>query len=106
MPIRSPTVEASNRLQELGVAVGRVVSVSEHAGARAPSYLLTVDLGTQGRHECSVPQGTYEPADLEGTQIVCARDGDELIVLAARSHGGGFVLLRPDRDVEDGTIVA
>ena len=99
-------MEASNRLQELGVAVARVVDVSEHAGARAPSYLLTVDLGPQGRHECSVPQGTYEPPDLEGTQIVCAREGDELIVLAARSHGGGFVLLRPDRDVEDGTIVA
>lgn len=99
-------MEASNRLQEFGIAIGRVVSVAEHAGARAPSYLLTVDLGAQGRHECSVPQGTYEPADLEGTQIVCARDGDELIVLAARSHGGGVVLLRPDKDVEDGTIVA
>ena len=99
-------MEAGNRLQELGVAVGRIVAVSEHAGARAPSYLLTVDLGPQGRHECSVPQGAYEPADLEGTQIVCAREGDGLIVLAARSHGGGVVLLRPDKDVEDGTIVA
>ena len=99
-------MEAGNRLQELGVSVGRIVAVGEHPGARAPAFLVTVDLGPQGRHECSVPQGTYEASDLEGTQVVCARDGEDVVVLAARSHAGGLVLLRPDREVEDGTIVA
>ena len=99
-------MEASNRLQELGVSVGRIVAVSEHPGARAPAFLVTLDLGPQGRHECSVPHGTYEAGDLEGTQVVCARDGDDVVVLAARSHAGGLVLLRPDREVENGTIVA
>lgn len=99
-------MEAGNRLQELGVSVGRIVAVAEHAGARAPSYLLIVDLGASGRHECSIPRGEHEASDLEGTQVVCARDGDDLLVLAAHSHSQGLVLLRPERDVEDGTIVA
>ena len=99
-------MEAGNRLQELGVSIGRIVAVVEHPGGRAPAFLVTVDLGAQGRHECSVPHSTYEARDLEGTQVVCARDGDDIVVLAARSHAGGVVLLRPDREVEDGTIVA
>jgi tRNA-binding EMAP/Myf-like protein len=96
----------AEELQRLGVAVGRVVAVAEHPGARAPAYLLTIDLGSQGRHECSVPRGDYDAAELQGAQVVCARDGDEYAVLAAHSHARGAVLLRPDREVEDGSVVA
>jgi tRNA-binding EMAP/Myf-like protein len=99
-------VALAEELQRLGVIVGRVVEVSEHAGARAPAYLLTIDLGTQGVYECSVPRGDYKEAELEGAQVVCARDGDEYVVLAAHSHAHGVVLLRPDREVEPGSIVA
>jgi hypothetical protein len=98
-------MELSEQLQELGLTVGRIVAVADHIGARAPSYLLTVDVGPQGRHECSIPKSGYEIGELGGTQIVCARRGDELVVLAAHSHAGGTVLLRPDRDVEDGSVV-
>ena len=93
-------------LQRLGVVVGRVVAVTPHPGARAPAYLLTVDLGSHGRYECSVPRGDYDPEELEGAQLVCARDGDEYAALAAHSHAQGTVLLRPDREVEDGSVVA
>lgn len=93
-------------LQQLGLIVGRVVAVTPHSGARAPAYLLTVDLGPQGRHECSVPRGDYEPAELEGAQVVCARDGDEYVVVGAHSHAHGLVLLRPDREIEDGSVVS
>jgi hypothetical protein len=99
-------VSLAEELQRLGITVGRVVDVSEHAGARAPSYLLTIDLGPQGRHECSVPRGDYEPPELEGAQVVCAREGDEYVILAAHSHAHGVVLLRPDREVEPGSVVA
>lgn len=98
-------MELSEQLQQLGLTVGRIVAVVDHVGARAPSYLLTVDVGPQGRHECSIPRSDYELGDLEGTQIVCARRGEELVVLAAHSHAGGIVLLRPERDVEEGTVV-
>lgn len=95
----------TDQLQELGLAVGRIVGVAEHPGARAPAYLLTVDLGSQGRHEASVVRGDYEPDELRGMQVVCAREGEELFVLAAHSHAGGLVFVRPDRDVEPGSIV-
>jgi tRNA-binding protein len=93
-------------LQRLGVIVGRIVAVSEHPGARAPAYLLTIDLGPQGEHECSVARGDYAAEELDGAQVVCARDGDEYAVLAAHSHAHGVVLLRPDREIEPGSIVA
>ena len=98
-------MELSDQLQELGLIVGRVVAVTAHPGARAPSYLLTIDLGPQGTHECSIPGAGYEPGGLEGTQVVCALRGDELMVLAAHSHASGVVLVRPGRDVEEGSIV-
>jgi len=85
--------------------VGRVVAVEEPPGARAPSYLLTVELGPRGRLDASVERGSYDRQELEGAQVVVALRGDEAVVLAARSHAAGAVLLRPDRDVEDGTIV-
>jgi len=85
--------------------VGTVVRVDEHPGARAPSLLLTVDLGPRGTHEAVLPTGTYEPAQLEGTQLVCRLETDGAAVAAAESHGKGFVLLRPDGEVEPGTLV-
>jgi tRNA-binding EMAP/Myf-like protein len=85
--------------------VGRVVAVEEHAGARAPAYLLRLDLGPRGEVETSVERGSYEREELEGVQVVVALRGEEALVLGARSHAAGLVLLRPDREVEDGAIV-
>lgn len=87
------------------LAAGRVVAVRKHPGARAPSLLLIIDLGPHGRHDVVLPTGDYEPGELEGSQILCRRDADKVVVVGAHSHGRGLVLLRPDREVEDGTIV-
>ncbi len=88
------------------LCVGRVIAVREHPGARAPSYLVTLDLGPHGRHDAVLPAADYEPGRLEGRQLLCRRDVDDVIVVAAHSHAGGLVLLGPDREVEDGTLVA
>jgi tRNA-binding EMAP/Myf-like protein len=84
--------------------VGRVVSVSDHPGARGPSYLVTVDLGGRGTREAQMEPGDYAKDELEGTFVVVSLD-DQPIVVAARSHGGPR-LVRPDGDVAPGTIVA
>ncbi len=84
--------------------VGRVLSVDDHPGARAPSYLLRVDLGGRGEREAQMEPGEYTKDELVGTLVVVSLD-DEAIVLAARSHGGPK-LVRPDGDVEPGTLVA
>jgi tRNA-binding EMAP/Myf-like protein len=86
------------------LVIGTVVRVDEHPGARAPSLLLTLDLGPHGTAEASL-FGHFEPHELEGTQLVCRRVNDGAVVVGAQSHGAGLVLLRPERDVEPGTLV-
>jgi tRNA-binding EMAP/Myf-like protein len=88
------------------LVVGRVVAVEEHAGARAPSYLLRLDLGPRGDAETAVERGSYKREELEGAQVVVALRGEEALVLGARSHAAGLVLVRPDREVEDGAVVS
>jgi tRNA-binding EMAP/Myf-like protein len=85
--------------------VGRVLEAEDHPGARAPSYLLRVDLGGRGVREAQMEPGDYDKDELVGTLVVLSID-EEPIVLAARSHAGGPRLVRPDADVEPGTVVA
>jgi tRNA-binding EMAP/Myf-like protein len=86
------------------LVVGRILSVEDHPGARAPSFLLLVDLGGRGERSAQMEPGGYAKDDLVGSLVVVSLD-DEAIVLAARSHARGPVLLRPDADVEPGTLV-
>jgi tRNA-binding EMAP/Myf-like protein len=87
------------------LVVGTITAVAQHPGARAPSLLLTIDLGTHGTHEAVLPTGTYDEHELQGTQIVCRRTADGAAVVGAHSHGSGFTLLSPSGDVEPGTLV-
>jgi hypothetical protein len=48
--------------------------------------------------------GDYAKDDLVGSLVILSID-DEAIVLAAHSHAG-LKLVRPDGDVEPGTVVA
>ncbi len=88
------------------LVVGTVLGVDQHPGARAPSLLLTVDLGTYGTHDVVLPTGAYEAQDLQGAQIVCRREDDGVTVVGAHSHGKSFVPLRPWDDVEPGTLLS
>ena len=87
------------------LAIGRVVEVAPHHGARAPSFLLTLDLGPQGTLQAVLSTGDYDADELVGAQLLCRRDGDEVTLVAAHSHGRGLVLLRPARPVEPGPVV-
>jgi tRNA-binding EMAP/Myf-like protein len=85
--------------------VGRVVAVDDHPGSRAPSFLIRVDLGGRGTREAQMEPGTYTKDELVGTLVVVSLE-DEPLVLMARSHAQGPVLIRPGEDVEPGTLVA
>ena len=87
------------------LVVATVVAVDEHPGARAPSLLLTLDLGPHRAAEAVLSGGVYEAGELHGRQIVCRREADGAVVVGAHSHGAGLVLLRPEREVEPGTVV-
>jgi hypothetical protein len=88
------------------LVVGRVLEVSDHPGARGPSYLVRVDLGPRGVREAQMEPGDYGKEELTGRLVAVSIAEEEPILLAARSHAAGPVLLRPDRDVEPGTVVA
>jgi tRNA-binding EMAP/Myf-like protein len=84
--------------------VGRVLSVDDHPGARAPSFLLRVDLGGRGERDAQMEPGDYNKDELVGRMVIVSVD-DEAIVLAARSHDGPRLVV-PDGDVAPGTVVA
>ena len=85
--------------------VGTVAAAEQQPGARAPALLLTLDLGTYGTAQAVLP-GQHDPDDIRDTQLVCRREDDGAIVVAAHSHGKGMVPLRPDVEVEPGTLVS
>jgi hypothetical protein len=88
------------------LVVGTVTAAEQQPGARAPALRLTLDLGTYGTEEAVMPAGAYDAEALVGTQVLCRRADDGAVVVAARSHGKGDVPLRPDVDVEPGTLVS
>ena len=88
------------------LVVATVVAAAQQPGARAPAVLLTLDLGTYGNETAVFASKAYDEAQLVGTQIVCRRGDDGAIVVTAQSHGKGAVPLRPDTDVEPGTLVS
>jgi hypothetical protein len=90
----------------LDLVVARIEAVSEALGSRAPSYLARLDLGPRGAQEAVVEPAGHAADELVGALVVVALHGDEPVVLTARSHGGGTVLVRPEREVEPGTVVA
>ena len=99
-------VTTAEQLQRLGLVVGRIVSVSEHPGARARSYRVTLELSGGERRHAGLPAGSYGRDELLDRQVLCAPDGEEMLVVAAQSHAKGLVLLVPERTVEDGSPVA
>jgi hypothetical protein len=88
------------------LVIATVRAAEQQPGARAPALLLTLDLGTYGTEQVVMAAGTYDAEELIDTQLVCRREDGGAVVVAARSHAGGDVLLRPDRDVEPGTLVS
>lgn len=88
------------------LVVGTVLAAEQQPGARAPALLLTLDLGTYGTEQAVMAVGAYEAEQLIGTQVVCRREADGIAVVAARSHAKGDIPLRPDADVEPGTLIS
>jgi tRNA-binding protein len=99
----------------LRLTVGRVVEVEEFPQARVPAWKLTIDFGPLGTRRSSAQVTHYSREELLGRQVVCvlgfepkriAGFASEVLVLGAMSEQHGVVLLRPERDVEDGSPVA
>jgi tRNA-binding protein len=104
-----------DEFQRLELAVGRIVAVEDFPEARQPAWKLELDFGARGRRRSSARITHYAREELLGRQVVCVLGFEpkriaglrsEVLVLGAVSDEHGVVLLRPDRDVEDGAVVA
>jgi tRNA-binding protein len=96
--------------------VGRVLSVDDFPEARRPSYLMTIDFGSDVgvRRSSAAIEGLYEPEELKGRLVVAvtnfpprqiAHRMSEVLVLAAVNSDGTMRLLQPDGEVELGARV-
>ena len=103
------------RIERLELAVGRVVEVEAFPEARKPAWNLTLDFGPRGVRRSSAQITHYAREELLGRQVVAvlgfepkwiAGFESEVLVLGGISDEHGIVLLRPDREIEDGSAVA
>jgi tRNA-binding protein len=101
--------------ERVDMRVGTVVRAEPFPEARKPAYKLWINLGPLGERQSSARiTDHYRPEDLVGRQVVCVvnfppkRIGpfvSEVLVLGAYVDGEEVVLLRPDRDVRQGSRI-
>ena len=97
---------------KLDIRVGTITEARVFAKARKPAYQLVVDFGEEIGTKKSSAQITqhYTPEELVGRQVLAvvnfpprqiADFMSEVLVLGTYSEGG-VVLIRPDKDVQNG----
>ena len=97
---------------KLDIRVGTITEARVFAKARKPAYQLVVDFGEEIGTKKSSAQITqhYTPEELIGRQVLAvvnfpprqiADFMSEVLVLGTYSEGG-VVLIRPDKDVQNG----
>jgi tRNA-binding protein len=104
-----------DEFERLGLRVGVITEVEEFPEARVPAYKLTVDFGAGVGTRRSSAQLRHYPKDaILGRQVVCvlgfpvkriAGFPSEVLVLGAYSAEHGVVLLKPDQEVEPGSVI-
>ena len=97
---------------KLDIRVGTIMEAKVFVKARKPAYQLVVDFGEEIGTKKSSAQITqhYTPEELVGKQVLAvvnfpprqiADFMSEVLVLGTYSEGG-VVLIRPDKDVQNG----
>jgi tRNA-binding protein len=104
-----------DEFERLELRVGVITEVQEFPEARVLAYKLTVDFGVDVGTRRSSAQLRHYPKDaILGRQVVCvlgfpvkriAGFPSEVLVLGAYSAEHGVVLLKPDQEVEPGSVI-
>jgi len=101
--------------EKIDIRVGTILTVSDFANAKKPSYQLTIDFGELGIKKSSAQiTSLYQKDDLLGKQIVAvvnfppkqiANFFSECLVLGVYNDAKEVVLLQPNLAVSNGNRI-
>ena len=101
--------------EKIDIRVGTILTVSDFANAKKPSYQLTIDFGELGIKKSSAQiTSLYQKDDLLGKQIIAvvnfppkqiANFFSECLVLGVYNDAKEVVLLEPNLAVSNGNKV-
>lgn len=101
--------------QKIDLRVGTIIKAEEFPKARIPAYKLTVDFGDLGTKQSSAQiTKRYKIDELLGRQIVAvfnfppksiAGFNSEILVLGATPTSDDVILLSPENELPNGSVV-
>ena len=100
---------------KLELRVGTIKEAENFPEAKIPAYKLRIDFGSFGKKWSSAQiTENYSLIDLVGRRIIAAMNlgtkvigpfKSEVLVMGAEDSNGNIVLIEPDRDIENGSVV-
>lgn len=113
-PAASPAVPLVNydHFAQLELRVARILEAREHPNANK-LLLLKIKVGDLEKQIVAGIRGHYQPADLVGRQIVVVNNLQPAMIRGEESNGmllaasdeNGVVLVRPEREMAEGSKV-
>jgi tRNA-binding protein len=100
--------------EKLELRVGTIRKAENFPKAKKPAYKLRIDFGSFGRKWSSQITENYSLIALVGRRIIAAMNlgnkvigtfKSEVLVMGAEDNNGNIVLIEPDRDIENGSLV-
>ncbi|MFW5919688.1 MAG: tRNA-binding protein [Halanaeroarchaeum sp.] len=114
MGIDEPAIDPESFLEDVEMRVGEIIAAEPFPEARKDLYRLTVDFGEERLRSAAGLTDNYDPADLEGRQVLAvvnlgsvtiAGFESECLVVGVDDADGNVVHLRPEREVPNGRRV-
>ena len=100
---------------KLELRVGTIKKAESFPEAKTPAYKLRIDFGPFGKKWSSAQiTENYSLVDLVGHRVIAAMNlgnkvigsfKSEVLVMGAEDSNGNIVLIKPDRDIENGSVV-
>ena len=98
--------------EKINICAGTIIEATDFPSARKPAYQLSIDFGPMGIKRSSAQiTHHYNKEDLIGKQVVAvlnfpskqiATFFSECLVLGVYDPEGNVVLLKPDKEVQNG----
>ena len=100
---------------KLELRVGTIKEAENFPEAKIPAYKLRIDFGPYGKKWSSAQiTENYSLGDLVGHRVIAAMNlgnkvigsfKSEVLVMGAEDNNGNIVLVEPDRNIENGSVV-